>query len=182
MQKRYQDQIHRLNDKFSQLQKLLSTTPKEQLYIKPNPKAWSVLQVIQHLYAAERGTYLYLQKKLQGNPSELPSVDWKSRFREFKLITYLNIPLRWPTPKVVNPVKLEITTDIDELMNDWLNVRQDLFQLMTNLDESLWQKQIQKHPLVGRISLKGTLNFTEVHFDRHFKQIKRTIGLVEHAH
>jgi len=182
MQKRYQDQIYRLNDKFSQLQELLSIAPPYQIHTQPNPNAWSVIQVIQHLYAAEGGTYLYLQKKLQGIHSELPKVNWKSAFREFKLITYLNIPLRWPAPKVVNPVKLEITTDLDELMTDWQNVREDLFQLMSNLDDSLWQKQIQRHPLVGRISLKGTLNFTEVHFDRHFKQIKRTIGLVEHTH
>ena len=165
-------QYSRLTEKLTALEEKTTSLSSDQLNRKIDSKTWSIIQVIQHLIIAEGGSYRYISKKLL-DPSKLERTSFKTKLREFKLNMYIKTPIKWPAPKIVQPVHSELPEDLPTLLNEWKKIRKDLYELLQGLDADLWQKEIHKHPLVGRISLNGTLNFIEFHFDRHQKQIER---------
>lgn len=167
-------QFNRLTEKLTALEEKLSSLSNDQLNQKLDAKTWSIIQVIKHLIMAEGGTYRYISKKIL-DPSKLENITFRTKFREFKLNTYIKTPIKLPAPKIVQPTQSKLPDDLAYLMNEWKKIRKDLFELLNGLDQSLWIKEIHKHPLVGRISLNGSLNFTEFHFDRHQKQIEKLI-------
>ena len=170
-------QFNRLTDKLTALEEKISSLTHEQLNQKLDAKTWSIIQVIQHLMMAEGGTYRYISKKIL-DPSKLEKVSFRTKIREFKLNAYIRTPIKWPAPKIVQPTQSELPDDLAHLMNEWKKIRRNLYELLNALDQSFWKKEIHKHPLVGRISLNGTLNFIEFHFDRHQKQIDKLLKSV----
>lgn len=174
MTKRAEDQFKRLTEKFTSMEQMVSALTEDQLNYKFNPDTWSIIEVIQHLLLAEGGTYRYISKKIL-DPSKLDPIGLGTKIREFKLNTYIKTPIKLPAPEIVQPKQGKLPQDYTDLINEWKKVRKALYELLLSLDQSMWSKEIHKHPLVGRISLKGSLNFIELHFDRHQKQIKTLI-------
>jgi protein tyrosine phosphatase len=177
MVKKVDNQFKRLTEKLTNLEQIVSVLSQSQLNHKIDEKTWNIIQVIQHLILAEGGTYRYISKKIL-DPSKLQTVTFRTKIREIKLNSYIKTPIKWPAPKIVQPQQYELPEDIDTLLNEWKKIRKDLFELLNSLDADMWNKEIHKHPLVGRISLKGSLNFIEFHFDRHQKQIEKLLPKV----
>lgn len=169
MDHKYRQQIDRLNHKLNNLSNQLDVVEEEILKKRPKADKWSIIEILQHLVIAESLSVRYISKKTM-DISKLEAVSMKSKWREFKLRNYLRLPIPVPAPKAVQP-KVEMNLDYQETIKTYRETRKAAEELLTKLDASVWNMQVQKHPLVGRISLQGTLDFFELHFDRHKKQI-----------
>lgn len=153
-------------------QELISTLSKysnERLNQKPADGGWSPMEVIQHLIVSEIGTLNYIQKKLSFNP----------KFKKAGLLQdiksgFYNVFFRLPF-KVKAPIKALTDfpeySDFEETTKNWDNLRTDFKTLLDNLDDSLWDKQVFNHPVIGRISIYHTVAFFYEHQHRHIKQI-----------
>ena len=169
MDHRYRAQIDRLNHKLNNLSNQLEVIEESLLQTKPKPEKWSIVKILQHLVIAESQSIRYISKKTL-DISKLEPVTIKSKWRELKLRSYLRLPFPVPAPKGVQPPE-DMNLSYQETIEKYRETRKKAEELLTSLEPVVWTMQIQKHPLVGRISLQGTLDFFELHFDRHKKQI-----------
>jgi hypothetical protein len=149
--------------------KELSKYTNERLNQKPANGGWSPMEVIQHLMVSEIGTLNYIQKKLSFNPKLKQS----GLLQDVKSGLY-NRFFRLPI-KVKAPIKVLTDfpeySDFEETITNWNNSRADFKKLLDNFDDSLWDKQVFNHPVIGRISISHTVAFFYEHQHRHIKQI-----------
>ena len=166
MEKNSIARLDRLDLKLDQLTDILKQEPGEYLEHKPDPTAWSVLQILEHLRRSEELSGAYIRKKaLAGNA--LPNHDFRSWFREVALRWFLNKPFKFKAPKVVN-----------EQISHWRSERINLREWLQGCPPEYFKKQGYRHPFAGRMTVNGMLKFFEWHFDRHSKQIHRTLKKV----
>ena len=147
----------------------------EQLNRRPTPDKWSALMVMHHVMIAEKRSLVYLKKKLSYNP-ELRRAGLGDRFRSLVLTIFLKLPFKFKAPDGVGDDMLPVRTTLAETVEEWRKIRRELWDFLEELPEELWQKSVFKHALAGRMSLEGMLLFFRTHFDRHHKQIERTLG------
>lgn len=167
--------LDRLEQKLRALEQELSALPTEQLTKVPKPGAWSVLDILHHLKMAEAYGHRYSEKKLSFNPS-LPNDNWQSRFRARLLNTFNRSNLKVKAPKGVDESFFPKDVPFQQIMEEWKGQRTALYSFLESLDAETYKKQVYKHPLGGRLSLADMLSFFDSHFDRHYKQIQRTLA------
>lgn len=177
MDKNIKARLDRLDMKLKQLTDRLMQLPVEYRERKPDLDAWSVLQILEHLRRSEELSGAYIRKKaLSGSP--LPDRDFRSWFREAALGWFLNAPFKFKAPKVVNEESFPDRIDFTQQMDHWRSERQILREWLQGRPTEYFKKQGFRHPLAGRMTVNGMLKFFEWHFDRHTKQIHRTLKKV----
>ncbi|MEO0341172.1 MAG: DinB family protein [Bacteroidota bacterium] len=167
--------LKKLESKLDRLHEQLKAIPAEQLAAQPTEEAWSVLNILEHLSLAEYHAHRYLEKKLGFNP-ELPKVDLSSRFRVIALNAFNRSPFKIKAPKGVDVFQSELP--LDAFIEKWKAQRAKLVSFLESLPEEVFDKQAYKHPFGGRLPISGMVAFFDSHFDRHAKQIKRTLRKV----
>ena len=140
---------------------------------KPSPGAWSIAQVIEHLIIAEDGSLKYLQKKTQ-DTSKVPVAGLGSKWRFFLTNTVFVLNINFKAPKVVVPTDNYAT--VGQLNERWSKVRTDTFNLLNKLPEADLKKEIWKHAVAGKMDINQMLAFFNMHFNRHRKQVYRTLA------
>lgn len=135
---------------------------------------WSAIQTVHHLILSEELSLQYVQKKLSFNP-KLEKADFQTRLRAAALWFYLNLPIKFKAPAAVNEEKLPGFTTFAQTRERWLAIRRQWTAFLEQLPEDLLDKAVYKHPFAGRLSWSGTLRFFRYHFQRHRKQIRRTL-------
>ena len=164
----------RIDQKLDNLLEVLSEYSHEQLNKPPANGGWTAIQVMHHLLIAENYSYLYLKKKLSFNP-ELKRAGLAAGYRRFLLKAYLMTPFKFKAPKAVSEDALPAVSKLEEVGQQWKSNRHALRAFMETFPEEHYTKELYKHPLAGRMTLDGMLDFFEFHFDRHEKQIKKTL-------
>jgi hypothetical protein len=142
---------------------------------KPNAEAWSVIQVMDHLLMAERGTVAYVKKKTQDKTSIQ-----KTGIKEWFISLLLNMNIR-SSKKFGAPINIIPTVtyaSLNEINELWNAVRQDMKETIHAIPADMLGYNWFKHPAAGKLNLMQMLTFTEAHFDRHEKQIWRTIKAI----
>ena len=167
-------QLKALDNKLNQLLKTLKVFSEDQLNRKPKENAWSVIQVMHHLMMSENGSLKYIQKKLSFDP-KLKKAGVKAALRETVLNTYLGSPFKRKAPDYISGDNLPKHETFWKTAQDWKNQRIELRAFLEKFPDELLNKEIYKHPFVGRITIPGMLRFFEGHFDRHNKQINKII-------
>ncbi len=167
-------QLQHIDTKLNLLLTDLKQYSDEKLNHKPSAESWSVLQVLQHLMLVENASQKYVQKKLSYNPS-LSKVNLGTAWRMLILKSYNWLPIKLKAPSYVNENNFAEKTTFSEVAAQWQAQRQNLRDYLSALPEDLFDKEVYKHPLAGRLSLLGMLNFYEGHFDRHYKQIQKLL-------
>jgi len=82
------------------------------------------------------------------------------------------IGIKFKAPKIlVDPIPNNV--DFKELKKKWLESRKSFKILIESLDKNDLNKGVLKHPLVGRINMKMTLDFLFYHFKNHKKIIHK---------
>jgi len=142
---------------------------------KPSAGAWSIAQVAEHLILAEEGSLKYLQKKTQ-DTSKIPTAGLKSKWRFLLTNTVFVLNISFKAPKVVVPSNKFYT--IEELDAKWSQVRKDTFNLLNKLSDADYKKEIWKHAVAGKMDIYQMLAFFNIHFNRHRKQVYRTLAEV----
>ncbi|MEM6697905.1 MAG: DinB family protein [Bacteroidota bacterium] len=141
---------------------------------KPDGKSWSVFQIMYHLLLSEGFSLQYVQKKLSFNP-ELKTAGTKARSRSLLLNTYLQSPIKRKAPSAISGENLPEYTTFWDVAKKWKGQREELRQYLVELPDEVFTKEVYKHPFAGRISLAAMLSFFQNHYNRHHKQIYRTL-------
>ena len=142
---------------------------------KPAPGAWSIAQVAEHLIIAEEGSLKYLQKKTQ-DTSKVPVAGLRSKWRFLLTNTVFVLNINFKAPAVVVPTDNFAT--VEELDKRWTQVRADTLLLLNRLPEADLKKEIWKHAVAGKMDAYQMVAFFNIHFNRHRKQIYRTLAEV----
>ncbi len=178
MDTKVKNQLHKIDQKLGALLKDLQHYSDAKLNEQPDEKSWSVLQVMQHLMKVESLAHQYIEKKLSYNPS-LQKAGILANFRSALLNFYLASPVKAKAPKTVSGAILSTETTFWEVAKQWKHQRKQLGAYLESLPPEVFEKEVYKHPLTGRLKLGGMLSFFEKHFDRHYKQIQRTLKKVD---
>ena len=169
------EKLRDLNAKLEQLHVDLTIFTAAELNHRPAPGVWSALDNINHLKMSEGLSMQYLQKKLSGGTGELNKAGLKAKMRVIALTTFMRSKRKRKAPPVVDETSFPEMSDLSELMDAWRNQRQQLQNFLNNQSEEVFTLEVYRHPFAGRMSLLGMLQFFDSHFDRHRKQIRRTL-------
>lgn len=166
------DNLNRLTE---DLYAELKNYSDEVLNRRPGPGQWSVMQVMEHLLLSESLSEKYVRKKLSFNP-ELPDSGFLGAWRVFLLrVNNEYLPIKFKAPKAVGSEALPESSSLEDVMNRWRANRASLREYLAGLPQEYFKKSIYRHPFAGLLSLSEMLDFFELHFRRHLKQIKRTL-------
>lgn len=174
MNKKTEHQLQRIDLKLGHLLTDLQQYSEATLNRKPTPNSWSVLQVLQHMMLVESASDKYVRKKLSYNP-KLPKTNLGTAWRMLLLKSYNWLPIKLKAPSYVNENNFPADAVLAEIAEKWQEQRSGLRDFLAALPNDIFNKEVYKHPLVGRLSLLGMLQFYEGHFDRHQKQIKKLL-------
>lgn len=174
---KYQSKLDRLNQDLESLLAYLSSFPSEKLKEKPSPTAWSVVEVMQHLMLAERLSVGYVRKKIQ-YPHGLKKPGIENRVRLLLLRFFMDAPIKFKAPSIVSEQKFSNDVDFETLATKWREIRTEMGKLLNEIPPELQDSNIYKHAMAGRLTLDGMFQFFSGHFNRHRKQIERTLKAV----
>lgn len=150
----------------------LQSAPDKDLMKSPGPNRWSAVQALQHLVVAERGTNMYLKKKVLGKDS----VKQSGLVNTLRMVVgklAFSIPIKFKAPKVVADPPSNL--NLEETKKQWEEVRQEFYFIVKALEERDLTKELFKHPIMGRLDIFQTVDFFEIHMDRHAEQAYRTL-------
>ena len=165
--------IKKINVQLDDIIEWLSKFNHRQLNFKPSDTEWSIMQVFQHLIAAETNTNLYLRKKiLAGN--NLKEAGIGTKIKTTLLRRFMYTPLKFKAPAGVD-VKMDEEYDFEDRVKQWRNQRSQLISFLSEVDDAMANKLLFKHGIGIRMNLDQMLQWTFVHADRHSKQIERII-------
>lgn len=168
--------LAQLDASFNNMLEELEPYPEASLLKKPQEGAWSVVEVMQHLRLAERYSLMYVQRKIEAD-HPIAAAGFRQQLRLLALRIFLRSPFKFKAPKMVAKDMFPYET-YPELVAGWKQERAELRSFLMSLDPHWLEKEVYKHPLAGRMSLKAMLAFFQEHFDRHREQIRRTVGAV----
>ena len=166
--------LEKINGELDDLVEYLKSYSNEQLNHRPAEGVWSVIDVMHHLMRAEKLSHNYVKKKLSYGGS-FKKAGLVSSWRLFILNSYLRLPFKFKAPELVSQVHFPDNNDFNELQEEWRAQRKSLLSFLEEQPEELFDKEIYKHPIAGRVTLGGMVDFFTAHFQRHRKQIYRTI-------
>lgn len=171
-------QLNFLDAELQALLTFLAQYTDDELNKKPSENAWSVNQVLQHIMIGERGALEYLKKKTTNWKGEIKKASATSRLRAILIATALSQPLKIKAPEIATVGMLD-EVEFSKIKEDWLTHRSELRKYLLSLDAALLDADCYKHPVAGKMDAWGMLDFFKSHFQRHEKQIRRTIQAVE---
>lgn len=176
MNSKIENQLEQIDTKMEHLLKDLQQYSEATLNRKPTPNSWSVLQILQHLMLVESASEKYVRKKLSYNPS-LKKVSILTSLRIVGMRMYNLLPIKLKAPTYVNENNFPATSTLTEVAEKWKAQRRELRTYLATLPADVFDKEVYKNPIVGRLSVLGMLQFYEGHFDRHRKQVDRLLGV-----
>ncbi|MCC6282157.1 MAG: DinB family protein [Saprospiraceae bacterium] len=165
--KRYTHQVQTL------LQDLGAYTD-DKLNQKPADGGWSAIQIMHHLILSEEYSMNYIRKKM-GFGSDFAPNNWSARFRSFLLWASLTSPIKFKSPPAIGRENLPEFATLAETQLRWEQARKAWEDFFEQMPAELSEKLVYKHPRAGKITFMQMLWFFETHFQRHRKQIYRSI-------
>ena len=137
---------------------------------------WTINQNLYHLWLAEFITEKCIKKKTS-YPEYLKNVTFLTRFNHIfaKYLIRLDI-LKFKAPEIISKFPDEI--NINLLNNNWIKLRESFLSLIDDLDDSIIEKGIFNHRVIGRINLRMTIDFFNFHFNHHVKKINKISILI----
>ena len=137
-----------------------------------NPKytgsGWSPHKVVQHVVIAQASSIKVLKRKKE--KAEYPEVPFshKMNYRLLKTFFFLNLKTKAPTI-LSEP---EENTPLLELKNIIQQQHQDISAIVSELKTKHWNRAMFRHPLTGLMTAKMMVNFLQLHWAHHKKQIE----------
>ncbi len=170
--------LGKLDRQLETLFSYLSAFSNQEFNRHPAPDSWSAAQVMHHLMLSEKLSLNYCKKKLSFNP-QLKKAGILTILRSNFVQLYLLSPLKFKAPKGVDSTALPESDTIDNVSAQWRSQRKQLHGFFIEVPENILDKQLYKHPVGGRLSLKGMLDFFDTHFQHHLPQIRKALKSVE---
>lgn len=151
---------------------LLQVFNEQQLNFHPEDGAWSMLDVMQHLFTSESISLKFMQNFDFNRKDE--KVGLKSEIKTILLVNRLNSKKKYKAPKILSEKKesLNISHDAHEFSHQWENLRNEMFSFLDDFPEDKIGHFIFAHPAVGKLNVLQTLQFFVAHMKHHQFQIE----------
>ena len=163
-------QLKQLDADLTLLLEVLKDYSEATLNKKPAEDKWSVMQLMEHLMLVEGYGQSYVKKKLSFS-SSLVKVGMATAWRNLVLNVFIKSPFKITAPDAVSEENLPEYSNFWETAKKWKEQRKLLWELFESIPLEHYDKEIYKHPLAGRLSIYGLLDFYQGHFTRHRKQM-----------
>jgi DinB superfamily len=148
------------------------------LNCKPDTNSWSAMQTAYHLLSTEESILAYMKKKSQADVGSLKSKSISSYFRIFALINALKSGKKFKAPPVLDMIPEFLS--LKEIEQKFAANRLSISSFINKLEsEGKLNKEIFKHPRAGYFTIGQTLQFLEIHFERHAVQIDKAIEVAK---
>ncbi|MCX6190021.1 MAG: DinB family protein [Bacteroidetes bacterium] len=145
---------------------LLSKYDQQTLNTAQAPGKWSVMQHLVHLHKSERSFVVLLSRGIKNKvPLEGSRIKICFNSRIYKL--YLNVGGKIKAPKVIEPS--EEVFNLDDVKNDFLKTRSQLYQLMESVSEAQSKKFWVHHKYLKELRIADLLGFMIFHQNHHRK-------------
>lgn len=169
-----QKEYDSLNNLLERTLDFASNLSNEKLHQSPKG-AWSAAQIIYHLKESEKGTLLYLDKKILTPKGEVPKGGLSSKIRAFMLSRALrNYTKKFKVPSVLSDVPEK--PNFTEVKSEYWEIRKKMGLLLETFDKDMLGRAYFNHPRAGRITILQTLEFLNDHLERHEEQIIERSG------
>ncbi|GAB4246134.1 MAG: hypothetical protein Tsb0034_24960 [Ekhidna sp.] len=131
---------------------------------------WSLVQVLAHLEMTERGSVMYMKKKMMAG-DKMGNLSIKHRLRLWFGKYFMQSNLKWKAPKVVGEPPADHS--YQEMKSKWSDTRKAIGDYIKEYPEHFLNKTVYKHPIAGRQNLAGALDCFIYHQRHHIHQIRR---------
>jgi hypothetical protein len=151
------------------LNRLASITPDE-LYRKPGPHRWSLVQVLQHLVLAERDV-------LQHLPDLTDLVPRKQYPYHFISYAVVLLVLKWgiPVPVPSSAMVPDGNTTLTRIRAQWDRNFDWLTAYVNGLSIETAHQAVFIHPVCGPLTINQALYMDRLHLSVHIHQINRIL-------
>ncbi|MBK6266377.1 DinB family protein [Marivirga sp. S37H4] len=151
---------------------LLKVFNPTQLNFRPEPSAWSMMDVMQHLYTSEKLSSDFV-KNFDFSRKDL-KLGLKSRIKTILLVNRLNSRKKFKAPKVLeqNKGRMNLSPDAHEFGHQWAGLRSEMKLMLENFPEEKLNHFTFNHPAVGKMTITQTLEFFYSHMNHHKYQIE----------
>ncbi len=151
----------------------LDSVPPEQCDRAPAAKAWSPVQIGEHLLLVEHGLAHVTARQIEKG-------DDRRRFGEPSETSVEGVLQALRTPakmKVPEGVGIEPTGDVsmDALRREWPATGQRWHEVVAALPPELEDEALVMHAVAGPLTAAQTLRFLEAHIEHHLHQLGRTV-------
>ena len=157
-----------LGERLERLRAELGAMTEAQRHFRPEPGAWSPLQVAHHLYLAEAASVAAMEKAA-GRPSRRRGLVKRLGYFGVWVVLKLGLRVKNPAPAATP----DADVDLEAVDRDWREVRARLAALLERLGESGRHSAAMMHPVAGPLDLEEALLFLGRHLDHHLRQIGR---------
>jgi len=151
---------------------LLKVFNDEQLKFRPEAGAWSMLDVMQHLFTSESISYQFLKNFDFNRKNE--KLGLKAQVKTMLLVNRLNSRKKFKAPKVLSDKKesLDISDDAHKFTHQWEDLRNEMFNFLNDFPSEKLNYFTFSHPAVGKLNVIQTLQFFVAHMKHHQYQIE----------
>ncbi|MBX2817593.1 MAG: DinB family protein [Saprospiraceae bacterium] len=170
----YMSQLDALDDRLALFKEELGNYSEAELSTKPEENVWSPTELVCHLCASERLSFSYVKKKLSFDP-KLPSNGMSAGIRTWLLKQTLRAPIKITSPTAVGASAFPENPTTASELETWTQLRSDIRDYLTNVEEKWLDKLVYKHPFAGRLTLGQMLVFFDEHLTRHQKQLRNRL-------
>ncbi|SMG09422.1 DinB superfamily protein [Marivirga sericea] len=172
MNSKIQKHWARLEESKGYYSALLEVFSDEQLNFHPEQGAWSMLDVMQHLYTSESISLKFMQNFDFNRKDE--KVGLKSQIKTILLVNRLNSKKKYKAPKVLAEKKdsLNISQDAHQFSHQWEDLRNEMFSFLEEFRDEKIGHFVFAHPAVGKLNVLQTLQFFVAHLKHHQYQIE----------
>jgi len=135
---------------------------------REEPKAWTPIQVAQHVAIAEQ-VGVDAMVHLKDRPSKPRRLAQRLGYAAVWVILKLGLRVKSPARRTIPDGEVSLT----ELEPEWDRVRQRLSDFLETLDERALSTAGFMHPVAGPLNLHEALVFMTRHLDHHLRQLDR---------
>lgn len=167
--RRIDRQLAKLSEATQRMFAHARSLPPGKYHQQPSPGAWSVAEIMNHVYLSEFLSLLYLRKKLS-YPDQVPPYHPKSWLGIvlIKFVFALRIKVKAP-PTIDMNAKRELM-EIDALEKKWTALRADIRSFIATHHEQFGSHLAFRHLFAGRMTMYQMLIFFNAHLRNHYRQ------------
>lgn len=170
MHPRLQRSFDRLEQQKAALLSDVAIWPAERVCFRPNPAAWSALDVLDHLVKVEKAAFEFIQKQL---PKGAP-VTLKDQLGRLMVICVMKSPMRVKAPSsVAEAIQPAQASDQVAIAAEWQQTRTELYNLLQSIQPDQMRRGLFHHPVSGWMTLPQAMAFLSAHLGHHNYQLKR---------
>lgn len=166
-----QKQYDRLRLKLEALLQRLDSLTDESLSFKAGPDKWSIIQVVEHLVIAEKGL---LQELSTHIPVSTLDPDAKTPEKHQIVIKVMQRDIEVDVPH--ESLEPHGNIALADLLIQWREIRKKLPGLLAEIQPEKIDDPVFQHPFGGPLDIGDTLQFFEVHFDNHMRQVDKILA------